>query len=228
MKLCELPGCGRPYAARGLCKYHGRRIERNLPIDAEHGLGTLGRKICQADKCEDFVSGHGLCKFHLGRKNKGIPLHQRRKQKYAEDAICAADGCSKKPEANDLCRFHYGRSLKAIDLNQPMPVRRIVSFIPTLEELDSLCWSKNAHGYMAAKANKKIILQHRAIWEAHNGRKLQRFENIHHKNGIRHDNRIENLELWTKTQPCGQRPEDLVSWVIDYYRELVEARLALF
>ena len=70
------------------------------------------------------------------------------------------------------------------------------------------------------KAKKNgYVREHTKIMEAHLGRPLTRHESIHHINGNRSDNRIENLELWNTAQPFGQRVEDKVEWAINILKE---------
>lgn len=57
----------------------------------------------------------------------------------------------------------------------------------------------NNGGYIQCRIwegeNKRIILKHRLVMERHLGRKLNAWEDVHHKDGNKRNNTIENLEI---------------------------------
>lgn len=74
------------------------------------------------------------------------------------------------------------------------------------------------------RANKRSgrIREHIVVMEKILGRYLLPDEEVHHKNAIRGDNRPENLELWTKSQPAGARVSDQVEWakmILERYKD---------
>lgn len=64
----------------------------------------------------------------------------------------------------------------------------------------------------ATTGGGKYVMEHIVVMEEKIGRPLLPGENVHHLNGVKNDNRPENLELWSRSQPAGQRVKDKVAW----------------
>lgn len=70
------------------------------------------------------------------------------------------------------------------------------------------------------RSNAGYVAQHTLVMERHIGRYLVDGETVHHLNGVRDDNRLENLELWCRPQPSGICAKDALSWartVVELY-----------
>ena len=114
---------------------------------------------------------------------------------------CKVEGCKREYSHVGWCAMHAYRVKKHGNPGNADNSRR-----------DYKSGSISRKGYKMLYMDGGRILEHRYIMEQYLGRKLLPNENIHHKNGNRLDNRIENLELWSKSQPSGQRIEDKLKW----------------
>jgi len=165
-------------------------------------------KICTVEGCHRRASSKGLCQTHRKWQIKGKPLTDSIAW-YRPDQGCKVEKCANPHSCKGYCKRHYDRVSKGRDPHAPFQVTG--EWGP---------WTVTRKGYVVRwrKVDGKTQAQseHKLAMENKLGRELLPHENVHHLNGQRADNRPENLELWSRSQPPGQRVADKLAWCREY------------
>lgn len=181
--------------------------------------------------CDKKFYALEMCKWHydayLKRKKRGSELDFNKQplgsRKPKKNRKCSR--CDEPHRANGLCAHHnkilWERKRRGLSLNLDFKYMKSQGEGHINKDGYKLITVKGHPNSYRQKNGKSqgVIPEHVYVMSQHLDRPLKKGETVHHKNGVRDDNRIENLELWhRKKHPSGQKVEDKIS----FYKEFLE------
>jgi len=196
---------------------HYRRVLRTGDPGPAGPLRERG--TCRVEACDQPVDAKELCHGHyqrLARGNQEVDSPLR-----GSLDSCQVNGCYRKVSNRGYCPTHWKRLLKHGDPLADVPIRRmdgdgymnhgyrIVPVPPSLRHLSN---------------GDRSLPEHRLVVAQDLGRPLEPDEHVHHINGIKTDNRLENLELWSTSHPSGSRVVDQVTFAVMILQRYVLSR----
>lgn len=198
---CGAALCDADVYARGHCSRHYRQLLRT---------GTLRddkvRQDCAVPGCGRASVTRGWCHGHYVRWNRTGDV--RADEPLTRDVIdtCVVEGCGRGATSATYCRTHYNRWKLYGDPLAGGAIRVVTGD----GAISHGYWNVavQPHQRHLVPPGRKKELQHRLVMAEVLGRPLLPEETVHHKNGDRLDNDPANLELWSTSQPKGQRVED--------------------
>lgn len=148
-----------------------------VELPSKYATGDFCSKFCAHSFSSKSVNNGELKDAKCIDCNKDIQIKKRASLK-----TCTCDDCGK-------IRVKQ-RALKSYYKCNPDKIKKVKSDVV----------SKGDYNYMIVKGHPNCnkhnyVLEHRIVMEAHLGRLLTKDEVVHHINGNKKDNRIENLEV---------------------------------
>ena len=205
---CSFTGCTNKSHARELCGGHYAQFLVGKDLTPLKQQSRITNPVCSYPDCGRRTTAKGLCSSHRRQQKQGKSLTPVRSQRPANQP-CEFPGCPNSNTARGLCHAHYEQVRRGSDAS-PLWADR------DFDNPDTWRGTTNTSGYVILTCTKNGVTrrkaEHRWVMEKHLGRDLLGHEEVHHINGVRDDNRIENLELWSTSQPKGQRVADKVAW----------------
>ena len=130
--------------------------------------------------------------------------------KRPRDRLCSVPGCDRKSRAHGYCPMHWERVKRH---GEPGAADKRIREFGTggITSQGYVILSGYIDHPNCYKNGKGTIMEHVLVMTKKIGRPLRKGETVHHVNGIRRDNRPENLELWMTQHPSGQRAADRIS-----------------